>query len=636
MLVTSRRALRLSGEQEFALSPLPVAKPHAGQSLEALAHAPAVALFVDRAVAANPAFQMTSDNAQAVIEICTRLDGLPLAIELAAARIKMLSPQALASRLTGRLQLLTSGPRDAPQRQQTLRQTIGWSFDLLTPYEQILFRRLAVFAGGASLDAAEAVAGHGAPFSQLDILDGIAALVDQSLLVRDESPDGEPRFRMLETIREFALEGLEAAGEEEAIRDAHAAFFIAQAELTAVNEYGPDETPRVMRLEPDLDNVRAALHWLLTGREFDSPRAHLGLRLAGAMVRFWDMRGYLREERGWLAQALAMVPDEPTPERGTALTALGVNSWFLNQIDDSALWTQQALDIWRVLDDRKAIVRSLWFLGLVAAKRQDIDWLQRLHEESAPLTPSLDITLWKAVPEALLGMAALARGDGQVAMELFTENLKYHEQHRYYWPRAWVLGIMGEAAMLMDDRGRSLELFQASLAQFNDTGDLYAVLDGLIAVAVHMIAYGDGQDATPLLSVVERLRASIGHRTTWTQVSEEEAVRMAKSAIGEIEFAEARKRSETMQLPEAVALALAYIPGTAPKPAEGAGNDYGLSPRELEVLRCLTEGMGNQEIGEQLFISTRTAGTHVSNILAKLGVHSRAAAVAVALNDGLV
>jgi ATP/maltotriose-dependent transcriptional regulator MalT len=239
------------------------------------------------------------------------------------------------------------------------------------------------------------------------------------------------------------------------------------------------------------------------------------------------------------------------------------------------------------------------------------------------------------VPGALLGMAALARGDGRAAMEHFSRNLEYQEQHRYYWPRAWVLGIMAEAAMLMDDRKRSLELFQASLAQFNDTGDLYAVLDGLIAVAVHMIAYGNAKDATTLLGVVERLRASIGHRTTWVEVSEEEAVGMAKSAIGEAEFVEARKRSEAMQLPEAVALALAYTPGAVPKP-EGNGNNYGLSPRELEVLRCLTEGMGNQEIGEQLFISTRTAGTHVSNILSKLGVHSRAAAVAMALNDGLV
>jgi predicted ATPase/DNA-binding CsgD family transcriptional regulator len=636
MLVTSRRALRLSGEQEFALAPLPVVTSGDGRSLDALARTPAIALFVDRATAANPAFSLTSENAEAVIEICTRLDGLPLAIELAAARVKILSPQALAARLTGRLQLLTSGPRDAPQRQQTLRQTIGWSYDLLTPYEQLLFRRLSVFAGGASLDAIEAVAGYGSPFSQLDILDGIAALVDQSLLVREESADGEPRFRMLETIREFALEGLESAGEDTAIRDAHADFFTGRAEASAANEYGAEESARIQQLEPDLDNVRGALTWLLVDQEHGTQRAHLGMRLAGAMVRFWDVRGYLQEEEEWLSRALSLVPERHTRERATALTALGVNAWFTSRLDDAIAWQQKALESWRELDDRAAIVRSLWFLGLVAGKRREVERLHELYEESAPLAPRLGITLWAMVPNSLLALAALAEGDGQRSIKLLAETLDYHETHGYFWPRAWVLGLMAESAMLASDRRQALDYHQQSLALFSDHGDIYATLDGLTAVAVHATAFGDAEAAACLLGAVSRMRASVGNRMTWYTVGDQEAIDMVRSALGDDRFALVQEQSCSLQVSEAVALALAVRPEAARNAATTGGDAYGLSPRELEVLRCLTEGMGNQEIGEKLFISTRTAGTHVSNILGKLGVHSRSAAVSLALNEGLV
>ena len=635
MLVTSRRALRLSGEQEFALAPLSV--PHFGlrRSLEELRSSPAIALFSDRAAAANPAFVLSEENAAAVVTICERLDGLPLAIELAAARIKILSPQALASRLTGRLQILTVGPRDAPRRQQTLRETISWSYDLLTPYEQMLFRRLSVFAGGATLEAIDAVAGYGVPFSQLDILDGIAALVDHSLLVREESTDGEPRFRMLETIREFALDGLEAADEAGAIRDAHAEFFVGQAEKAAANEYGGEESGLILRLEPDLDNVRAALSWLLVGQEHGSRRAMLGLRLAGAMVRFWDIRGYLQEEEEWLLRALSLAPEEHAPARATALTALGVNAWFTSKLDEALGWQQKALETWRVLDDRKAIVRSLWFLGLVAGKRKEVDRLHELYEESAPLAPELGITLWAMVPTSLLALAAMAQGDGQRSMELFGETLEFHETHDYFWPQAWVYGVMAEGADAAGNREQSLEFYKRSLELFNTHGDIYATLDGLTAIAVHATAFGEAETAACLLGAVARMRASVGSRMTWLSVSEQEAIDIVKATLGGDRFALAQESSQSLQLGEAVALALAFQPGNSSETA-ASPEAYSLSPRELEVLRCLTEGMGNQEIGEKLFISPRTAGTTSPTSLGKLGVHSRSSAVAIALNEGLV
>ncbi|MGE3796322.1 MAG: NB-ARC domain-containing protein, partial [Thermomicrobiales bacterium] len=414
LLVTSRRAMRVSGEQEFSLASLPLPDSKS-PFLEDLRASPAVQLFVDRATAANPAFELTAENAAAIAEICQRLDGLPLALELAAARTKMLPPQALAARLTGRLRILTTGPRDAPARQQTLRETVRWSYDLLTPFEQMIFRRMAVFGGGATLDAIASVAGHGAPIGEFEILDVVATLVDQSLLIQDQSPGHEARFLMLETIREFAISELATAEDIDRIRDAHAAYFLKVAEYSAGDEYGPDEAARILALEPDLGNVRLALGWLLIDREFDSPIVHMGLRLAGAMIRFWDLRGYITEEREWLIHALSRVSEEPTAQRATALTGLGVNAWFSGHIEESEGWQNAALDIWRLLDLPVETARSLWFLALAAAKCGEIPRLQELHIEAELLAPRMTECLWRIVPTAINALTAMVQGDGDSA-----------------------------------------------------------------------------------------------------------------------------------------------------------------------------------------------------------------------------
>jgi non-specific serine/threonine protein kinase len=664
ILATSRRALRLTGEQEFSLAPLPVPTPQIRRSPAELATTPAVALFLARVTSANPAFVLTEVNAAAVADVCARLDGLPLAIELAAARVKVLSPQALAARLTGRLQLLTSGPRDLPRRQQTLRDAIAWSYDLLLPEEQSLFRRLAVFAGGFTLEAAEAVAGAGgwglgavhetqshalAPYPQHpapSAFDVVSSLVDHSLLVQEEMPDGEPRFRMLETVREYALDHLEAAGEAEKARDSHAAFFLDLAERAAEPEYLRIEAVLFRRLEPEIDNVRTALGWLLVSQEFGSERAQLGLRLAGAMVRFWDTRGFLREEADWLGRALSLVPEEPTRSCATALTALGVNAWFTGDIDQAVTRQEQALAIWRALGDPKPIVRSLWFLGLVASKRGDITRLEALAAECAPLVSNIGITLWQTVPDSLLALAALTRGNGRRVRELFKPVLAYQTQHGFLWSHAWVVGLVAEAAMLEGDRLLALAHHQQSLREFGEAGDVYATLDGLVAVASHATAFGQVDSAARLLGVVSAARAAVGQRLTWKIGTEDEVVAATRTALGDAAFDEAIATGRTLPLPDAIALALAVrpdrparapVPSTPAAPASTVTDDpFGLSPREREVLRLLTEGHTNREIGETLFISPRTAGTHVTNILAKLGVNSRSAAVAVALNRRLV
>ncbi len=636
LLVTSRRAMRVTGEQEFSLTSLPL--PGQGtQLIEEMSASPSVRLFVDRATAVNPAFVLNTENAAAVIEICNRLDGLPLAIELAATRTKMLSVQALASRLTGRLYLLTSGPRDAPLRQQTLRETIRWSYDLLSPFEQLVFRRLAVFSGGATLEAIAAIAGHGVPVAEFELLDVVATLVEQSLLIREEMPGQQVRFRMLETIREFALEQLDQEEDADSIRDAHAVYFLSVAEYAASDEYGHDESTRILALEPDQINVRLALGWLLIDREFDSPHVHLGLRLAGAMTRYWDTRGFVTEEREWRIHALSTVPEEPTAERGTALTGLGVNAWFCSKLAEAEDWQRQALDVWRTLDDPANIVRSLWFLAIVAGKRADIPRLEELQAEAETVSPRIPGRIWFIVPVAIRALIDLVQGDGEAAAHHLRIAADYHHQHGNLWPEAWTVGLMADAALIRGDRAEAMKLMQQSLELFSRTGDVYAMLDGLLSIALHRAALGDAEAATRMLGVVVRVRRLVGERQTW-RVATMESVRSAVvAALGEERVTAILRDSAAMTLHDGVEIALSGVSNAAGAqlPAQPAGG-FNLSRRELEILRLLTQGKTNQEIGDELFISHRTAGTHVANILGKLGVHSRAAAVSVALNNQLV
>jgi non-specific serine/threonine protein kinase len=364
----------------------------------------------------------------------------------------------------------------------------------------------------------------------------------------------------------------------------------------------------------------------------------LGLRLAGAMVRFWDIRGYLAEEAEWLTLALASVPEEETHERAFALTALGVNAWFTGDLERAVQYQEQALAIWRALGDELAIVRSLWLTGLVAGKRGEVERLEALSAEAAPLAAGLGVALWTVVPNSLLALAALARGDGRRVAELLEPTLAYHERHDYPWPHAWVLGLLAEAAMLEGDQASSLALHQRSLAEFAETGDVYATLDGLIAVAGHATAFGQAETAARLLGAVAAVRPVVGFRVTWAGVAEEEAATAAGAVLGEADYEARRDEGRGLPLADAVALALAVSPEAPARVAAAPteADPYGLSPREREVLRLLATGKSNQAIGETLFISPRTAGTHVANIFGKLGVGSRAAAVAFAHSHGLL
>ena len=366
IMVTSRAALHVYGEHEFPVPPLALPDARSMPSIEVLAQSPAVALFVQRAAAAKPDFELNPENAPAIAEICARLDGLPLAIELAAARVKVLSPSSMLTRLSSRLQLLTGGSRDLPQRQQTLRAAMDWSYDLLSAAEQKLFRRLSVFVSGCNLEGVEAVCDTKSDLA-LDLLDGMASMVDKSLVQQVEHARGESRFLMLETIREYALEKLEANGEEAFTKRAHAAYCLVLAEEEATEQSGAEAAEWLVRLGLEHDNFRAALEWLTQTKDVD-----WGLRLGTALFRFWEIREFLAEGRDRLGRLLKLTgAATPTKLRMRALFAAGVLAGAQGDFATAEALIRESQDMTRQLHDQQGVAVSLNALAVFAQNRSD-------------------------------------------------------------------------------------------------------------------------------------------------------------------------------------------------------------------------------------------------------------------------
>ena len=362
VLVTSREVLHVRGEQEFAVPPLALPDPRRLPDLLALSQCEAVALFIQRAQAARHAFQLTTVNAAAIAGICIRLDGLPLAIELAAARIKLLSPQALLARLGQRLAVLTSGARDVPERHQTLHNTIEWSYHLLDGHEQRLFQRLSVFVGGCTLEAAEAAcAALGEGDATRSVFDGVASLIDKSFLRQSEPEGQEPRLLMLETIREYGWERLNGSGELEETRRAHAAYYLHLAEHINPHLRSAQQGVWLARLAAEHDNLRAALRWLIKHGEKE-----MALRLGGALWSFWELCGPWSEGRAFLEQALAASEGPAEAVRAKALVGAGV---LMGNLEPARSLLEEALTLFRGLGDPWGITSSLISLASVALER---------------------------------------------------------------------------------------------------------------------------------------------------------------------------------------------------------------------------------------------------------------------------
>jgi len=474
ILVTSRQALRVYNEHEFPLPPLAVPDAKLLPPVDALSEYPAISLFVQRAAAVKPDFKVTEDNAMAVTEICARLDGLPLAIELAAARAKVLSPSAMRARLASRLQLLVGGARDLPARQQTLRHAIDWSYDLLSEPEQKLLRRLSVFPCGCTLEAVESVCDTKKDL-HLDVLEGMASMVDKSLVRQIEQNDGEPRFVTLETIREYGLEKLATSGEEALLRRSHAAYCLVLAEEGAAEETGANLTQWHDRFEIEHDNFRAALDWLI-----ETGNADWGLRLGLALFRFWEMREYFAEGRDQLGKLLKLpCAAAPADARLRALFAAGVLAGAQGDYTVADQLFDESMAIARQLKDERSVAVSLNALAVNARDRGELVAARTLFEQS--------LVVWRKMGEEL----AVARGLSNLASILnlqedyarsrsvYDESLSILRKQGDKTGIAWALNHQGDVARNQGDHAGAQLLYEQSLDTFRGLDDRWGIAASL-------------------------------------------------------------------------------------------------------------------------------------------------------------
>ena len=507
VLVTSRSPLHVYGEHEFPVPSLALPDHRTLPPVEVLSEYEAVALFIQRAAAVKPDFLVTEENAPAIAEICARLDGLPLAIELAAARVKLLSPSAMRTRLERRLQLLTGGARDLPARQQTLRGAIDWSHDLLNAAEQRLFRRLAAFVGGCTLEAAEAVCNAKSDLG-LDVLEGMASMVDKSLVQQVEPAAGESRFVMLETIREYALEHLAASGDEVLTRRAHAAYCLVLAEEDASEGSGEERTGWLDRFETEHDNFRAALDYLTQSGEAD-----WGLRLGAALFRFWEAREHFAEGRHRLAKLLKLPGQAArTKARARALFAAGVLAGEQRDYASAQTLLDESLQIDRELNDNLGIAVSLNALAVYALDRGDLAASRSLFEENVALWKELGDRV--AVARSLSNLANVVKvqGDYTLARRLYAECLSRFQELGDQTGVAWELDHQGDLAREQGNAAEARSLYEKSLATFRELGDRRGIAGTLADLGNLARDHADYPEAHSLYKESLRIFQDLEHK----------------------------------------------------------------------------------------------------------------------------
>jgi predicted ATPase/class 3 adenylate cyclase len=552
LLATSRSPLRLYGERSFPVPPLSVPDPRRLPDVQALSQYEAVRLFIDRAQDAKPDFNVTSENAPAVAEICTKLDGLPLAIELAATRIRLLTPQAMLSRLSNRLKVVTGGAKNLPERQRTLRGAVEWSHDLLDEHEQVSFARLSVFAGGRTLEAMEAICDAEGDLG-VDILDGVESLVEKSLLRQEEGPNGEPRFVMLETIHEYARERLEESGEAETIKRAHAEYFLELAEKAEIKDTDAASSEWLERLETEHDNFRVALSWALEHGE-----AETALRMAGALGDFWLMRGHLSEGASWLELALRHGDGISAPVRAKALDMAGTLENYRGEHELAQSLLEESAALYRAPGDKRGLSRAVNSLGHTAADLGDWGRAEALYRESMELGRELGERERVCAALNNLGWAALCQEDYERAAELCRENRSLAESMGRMDLRRHGGSNLGWAYLGQGDHAEAAVLFKEALAYFREVGDqvnIAEVLEGFAGVAG---AQGEGERAARLYAAAETLRQTIGAPLLpGDRPRYERQLAAARSLVAEEVWEAAWEEGRAMTLEEAVSYALA-------------------------------------------------------------------------------
>jgi predicted ATPase/DNA-binding CsgD family transcriptional regulator/DNA-binding XRE family transcriptional regulator len=648
-LVTSRVRLRLSGEREYPVVPLGLGDPAPGRDVEQIAASEAVQLFVARAEVIVPGFSLTPENAAAVAQICRRVDGLPLAIELAAARIKVLDPASLATRLERRLPLLTGGGRDLPARQQTMRDTIAWSYDLLSASEQLLLRRLAVFVGGFTLEAAERVSGVGSQVSETspvdspcgtrhpppDTLDLIASLLDNNLIRRAETPGGESRYSLLETVREFALDRLATSGEEPAARDRHAAWCLTLAdEAGRILGLGQAQIPWLARLDVELDNLRAALSWF----EATGERSQV-LRLMTAIAFYWHIRPHQAEVLRWLDIALHGNVEAAPDLRALSHCLASYMTYDLGDFPATVAHVDTAIALAQESGDPLILGQAYYIETFTWRDLGDAARAATSGAKALALLKGRASPAWISAVLATTASTRLQLGEVAEAAAMLDEALVIHRGLGPSWGFTTALGERGYAALMSGDHVLAAELFAEGIVMAEEMSDVREVMGAVAGTAGVSLAVGQPERAARILGAVDAAQEwsgirRIAHGLHATRLVTETRNQLTAPAF-DAAWHEGRGLPYAEAIGEAMAITAAAGEPAAPIPRQVKDSSLDLSPRELEIVRLLAQGCSDKEIAAALFIGVRTVQTHVANVFAKLGVNGRAEAAAIAVRRGL-
>jgi predicted ATPase/DNA-binding CsgD family transcriptional regulator len=618
-LLTSRRPLRLNGEDLILVPPLSLPDQETVATPEAITHYEAVNLFVDRARSASSEFELTPDNAAAVLALCRDLEGLPLAIELAAARIRSLSPQEIGESLTDRLKVLTVGYRDAAERHQSLRACVEWSYDLCSHPEQRLWARASVFTGGCDLEAARAVCGAD-DLPADEVLDLMSALVDQSVVITEEATPGHTRYRMLVDIRQFGLERAEKDGELHGLMERHASWYSGLVSRFDAEARGPNQAGWLLRLHPESANLRAAMEYAAGGAD----GAADGLVMARKLDLYWSASGSLDEARHWLEIELAAGPGEPQ-ERARALALAARFAILQGDRLRARELVAEGNELAAAVDDTRAeglllvpaAMLSLWD-GSPAAAAEQADRAVELLSAESELAGDL-LALFVA------GICHGFAGNGVEATARHQQCIARAEEVGERHMKALAVAGLGEEELSGGHLAEATALFREAIVLKRELSDRMGIAVGLNALGRVATAEGRGERAALLLGAAKGIWALVGMSETGNPFAlippRSDGLQQARTLLGKERFRELFRRGSRLSLDEAVRWALEEkVDSAAPiAPVEPSP----LTRRELEVADLVADGLSNPEIAARLVISVRTAQGHVENILRKLGFNSR-------------